>query len=297
MSVSTGLVLEGGGMRGVFSGGILEYFLKENIEFPYIVGVSAGACNAASYISKQERRNKDVTIGYSNHPEYISFKRLFKRGELFNMDLIFDRIPNVERPFDYDEFYKSPTKFHVGTTDCFTGETVYYEKNEIVGSFNEILRASSSLPMLAPPIKFDGRYLLDGGISDPVPIQKSIEDGNDKHVIVLTQSEGYQKTAASRGMWYFERKYKDFPGLIDVVQNRYRIYNDTLKYIHQLEREGKAFVFRPEDLRGVTRLERKRDRLESLYNHGYDMGKNRLAELEHFLSTPVKGKTSNVKPS
>ncbi|SES32456.1 patatin-like phospholipase family protein [Salisediminibacterium halotolerans] len=296
MISSVGLVLEGGAMRGVFSGGVLEYFLKENLEFPYVVGVSAGACNAASFISKQEKRNKDVTIGYSNHPDYISIKRLLKRGELFNMDLIFDRIPNVERPFDYDKFYYSPTRFHVGTTDCVTGQTVYFEKNEIVGNFNKILRASSSLPMLAPPIKHNGRYLLDGGISDPVPIQKSVEDGNDKHVIVLTQSEGYRKKAASKGMWYFERKYKDYPGLINVVQNRYRIYNDTIDYIHQLEREGRAFVFRPDDLRGVTRMERNRSRLESLYDHGYNLSQNKMTELQQFLSDS-EGNASNVESS
>ncbi|WP_343033768.1 patatin family protein [Alkalicoccus luteus] len=279
----TGLVLEGGGMRGVFTSGVLEYLLESNIQLPFVVGVSAGACNAASYISGQHGRNREVTIGYADHPEYISFKRLLRQGELFNMDLIFDTIPNIEQPFHYQQFFSSPQQFYVGVTDCITGETIYYEKSDAGRNFNLLLRASSSLPMVAKPVPFEGRMLMDGGISDPIPLKKSLDAGNKKHIIVLTQSAGYRKQPAKRGMWYFRRKYKGFPGLIQIVENRYRCYNDQLDQVQQLELEGKAFVIRPEDLSSVTRTDRNKERLEKLYRHGYDLMYRREQELKQFL--------------
>nr|WP_096188702.1 patatin family protein [Evansella halocellulosilytica] len=295
--VRIGLVLEGGGMRGVYTGGILEYFLEQNLHFPYIVGVSAGACNASSYISKQKGRNKAVTVDYAGHPEYISFKRLIRNGELFNMDLIFDRIPNKENLFDYDNFFKSKQRFYIGTTDCKTGETLYYEKNELADQLNKILRASCSLPMVAPVIEHNNRPLLDGGISEPIPINKSLADGNEKHVIILTQCEGYVKKPVKRGKWWFKQKYKNYPGLINIVENRYKTYNDTIEQVKQLEKEGKAFVFRPEDLREVTRIERRKDRLQALYDHGYEQAREHFEELRSFIDDslvrpPMEKKTT-----
>jgi predicted patatin/cPLA2 family phospholipase len=280
----TGLVLEGGGMRGVFTSGALEYLLESQMEFPYVIGVSAGACNAASYISRQKGRNRAVTVGYADHPDYISYKRLLRHGELFNMDLIFDQIPNTENPFDYHNFFSSKQEFYVGVTDCMSGGTLYYEKEEMRDGLNKILRASSSLPFVAPPINHDGRILMDGGLSDPVPVIRSVKDGNEKHVIVLTQKLGYRKAPAKRGMWYFRRKYRDFPGLINIIENRYLIYNQTLDYIQELESKGKAFVIRPSELYDVARTERNRGRLERLYQHGYEQMKKRADELEKFLT-------------
>ncbi|WP_146035905.1 patatin-like phospholipase family protein [Salipaludibacillus keqinensis] len=284
MLEKTGLVLEGGGMRGVYTGGVLEYFLEQNIHFPYIVGVSAGACNASSYISRQAGRNKAVTIGYADHPDYISVRRLIRSGELFNMDLIFNQIPNIENPFDYHQFFQSTQRFHVGATDCHTGETIYYEKQELGDDFNKILRASSSLPMIAPVVQHGERTLLDGGISDPIPIEQSIKQNNEKHIIILTQRKGYLKTPAKRGMWYFTRKYRNYPGLQEVVKNRSVVYNKALDQVDELEKQGKAFVFRPANLQNVTRLERKKDRLQALYDHGYDQAKARFDELMDFLN-------------
>lgn len=280
----TGLVLEGGGMRGVYTGGILELLLEKNISFPYVVGVSAGACNAASYVSRQTGRNKAVTIGYADHPEYISYKRFIRSGELFNMDLIFNQIPNKENLFDYNVFFQSNQHFYVGATDCHTGETIYYEKQELGDQFNKILRASSSLPIIAPVIEHAGRTLLDGGLSDPIPIEHSINYGNEKHVIVLTQCKGYLKKPAKHGMWYFTRKYRKYPGLINIVKNRSLAYNKALEHVDELEKQGKAFVFRPEHLHGVTRLERKKDHLEALYKHGYHQANERYEEMLEFLS-------------
>ncbi|AOM82873.1 patatin-like phospholipase family protein [Salisediminibacterium beveridgei] len=281
----TGLVLEGGGLRGVYTAGILEYFLKSGLSFPSVVGVSAGACNASSYISRQEKRNYAVTVGYAGHPDYISFKRFFSHGELFNMDLIFDKIPHQEHPFDYDRFYNSDQLLYTGVTDCVTGETVYYEKNEVKGDIITILRASSSLPMIAPIVRYDGRDYLDGGISDPIPINQSIKTGNQKHVIVLTQEKGYQKQQTKRGMLYFSRKYRDYPGLVDVVKRRYQIYNGLLRQVERMEEEGSAFVFRPDNLQGVKRLEKDAAKLDELYQHGMEHAKARSEELQRFINS------------
>src|SRR5690554_5843634 len=154
-------------MRGVYTGGILESFLEKKLYLPYVIAVSAGACHGASYVSKQSGRNKAVTVDYAGNPEYMSYKRLLRNGELFNMDFIFDQIPNVNNPFDYETFFQSKQSFFIGTTDCHTGEPVYYEKNELKNDLNKILRASSSLPFAAKEVEYDGRLLLDGGISDP----------------------------------------------------------------------------------------------------------------------------------
>jgi predicted patatin/cPLA2 family phospholipase len=250
-----GLVLEGGGMRGVYTAGVLEFFMENELYFPYIIGVSAGACNAASYISRQPGRNQDVTIGFVDHPDYISYKNLFYKKELFGMNLIFDKIPNELVPFDFDRFSLAKEKFVIGTTDCITGETVYYEKDQYVKDFLTIIRASSSLPFMAPSIQFDGRVLMDGGISDPIPIKKSIADKVKKNVIILTKSKGYRKRKSSfTGVTnYF---YKDYPGLNHQLENRYKLYNETLDYIEQLEAEGKVFVIRPETDCKVRRVER-----------------------------------------
>ncbi|MBU9711316.1 patatin-like phospholipase family protein [Evansella tamaricis] len=283
----TGLVLEGGGMRGVYTGGILEFFLERSIHFPYIAAVSAGACNASSYISKQYGRNKAVTVGYAGHPDYISIKRFFRVGELFNMDLIFDQIPNQNNPFDYDTFFNSEQAFYIGTTDCKTGETIYYEKSELGADLNKILRASCSLPMIAPIIEHDNRLLLDGGISDPIPINKSLMDGNEKHVVILTQCDGYIKKPITRGKWIYRKKYGAYRGLINIIETRSKLYNDSIEKVQKLEREGRAFVFRPDDLRNVTRLEKDKEKLQALYDHGYHQAEKRYEELKEFLRQPV----------
>lgn len=281
----TGLVLEGGGLRGVYTAGILEFFLNNGISFPSVIGVSAGACNAASYISRQKKRNYAVTVGYAGNPEYLSVKRLFRYGELFNMDLIFDRIPNQEHIFDYDRFYTSDQLLYTGVTDCVTGETIYYEKLEVQGHINTILRASSSLPMIAPIVNYDDRAYLDGGISDPIPINQSLKIGNQKHIIVLTQEKGYQKQPAKRGMLYFSRKYRNYPGLVDVVKRRFIIYNDLLKQVERMEEEGSAMVFRPDNLHGVKRIEKDARKLDELYQHGFNHARERSEELQRFIES------------
>lgn len=277
-----GLVLEGGGMRGVYTAGVLEYFLEQQIFFPYVIGVSAGACNAASYLSKQKGRNKTVTIKYASDPRYISWKNYFRNRQFFGMDFIFDEIPNKHVPYHYDVFYNSPSEFVVGTTDCSTGEPVYFNKQDYGKDLLTVLRASSSLPFIAPEISYQDKILLDGGISDPIPIKKAQQDGFSKNIVILTRNEGYEKKP-SKFHFLVDRKYPDYKGLQKALRNRYQIYNETMSYLEKEEKEGNTFIIRPTMSLKVGRMERNPDRLEELYNQGYEDAKKSFVNINKWI--------------
>lgn len=264
-----GLVLEGGGMRGQFTAGALDFFLDRGIDFDYVIGVSAGACNGTSYISRQRGRNKIVNTAFVKDWRFVSFRSLIVRGSLFGMDFIFDAIPNKLVPFDTETFLKSRVTFKVVTTDCATGRAAYYEKADFDSKFS-VLRASCSMPLLSPMVEFRGRKLLDGGIADPVPIRKAVADGFIKNVVILTRNRGYKKNPVklSEELLYRARYHK-YPALIKTILQRPDIYNETLDYLDELERRGQAVVIRPTAKLKVGRLEKNIDRLMELYKQGY----------------------------
>lgn len=272
-----GLVLEGGGMRGVYTAGVLEYFLEEGIRFPYIVAVSAGACQAASYLSEQKGRNRQVTIGYVRHPRYLSVMNLFRERSLFGMDLLFNELPNKLVPFDYGAFYRNPAQFWAVTTDAESGEPFYKEKGETVqdGNFMDYVRASSSLPFVSPPVRLEGRTLFDGGVVDPIPVGKSEKDGNDIHVIVLTREAGYRKSPGRTPDWLARRMYPHYPGLLESMKRRWQVYNASLERVESLEREGRAIVLRPPAGTGVDRMTKDEGKLSALYELGYRHARER----------------------
>lgn len=280
---SVGLVLEGGGMRGVYTAGVLEYFLEQELFFPYVIGVSAGACNAASYLSKQKGRNKIVTINYAADPRYISWRNFFKNRQFFGMDFIFDEIPNKHVPYHYDVFFNGPTEFVVGTTDCVTGESVYYKKQEYDSELLTVLRASSSLPFIAPEITFKDKILLDGGISDPIPLKKAQIDGYTKNIVILTRNKGYTKKP-SKFHFLVKRKYPHYKGLQNALQNRYEIYNETVSYLEKEEEKGNVFIIRPSAPLKVGRMERNPERLEELYIQGYQDAKQSNENLQKWVN-------------
>ena len=279
----TGLVLEGGGMRGVYTAGILECFLEEELFFPYIIGVSAGACNAASYLSKQKGRNKLVTVDYASDPRYISWKNYLRNGQFFGMDFIFDEIPNQHVPYHYDVFYDSPSEFVVGTTDCVTGQPVYFKKQDYGADLLTVLRASSSLPFLAPEIQFQDKILLDGGISDPIPIKKAQQDGYKKNIVILTRNKGYLKKP-SKFHFLVNRKYPNYKGLQQSIRMRYQKYNDTVNYLEKEEKEGNILIIRPTEPLKVGRMERNSQRLEELYFQGYQDAKASLKKIISYIN-------------
>ena len=278
---NVGLVLEGGGMRGLYTCGVLEYFMENDLYFKYVIGVSAGACNAASYISRQQRRNEKVIIGFVKDWRYMSLRNLILSKSYFGMDFIFDEIPNQHVPFDFRTFYESPGVFLVGATDCQTGKSIYLNKDDLGEQF-QALRASASLPMLSPIVNYKGYELLDGGISDAIPIKKSIEDGNTKNIIVLTRNKGYRKRPGKFNA-LLKLSYRNYPHLIETMQNRYKNYNETLDYIEHLEDEGKALVIRPSNKLEVGRLEKDPQKLYRLLHQGYEDTKRSYERIIEFV--------------
>lgn len=286
-----GLVLEGGGMRGVYTGGVLECFLDHGIHIPYVVGVSAGACNAASYVSRQKGRNKKVTIDYASHPRYVGIGNLFREKSIFGWSLIFDELPNKLVPFDYKAFYESPGQMWVGMTDAVDGRPVYVEKRETEarGNILSMIRASSSLPFVSPPVQADGRVLFDGGIADPIPLGKSMADGNTRHIIISTKPEGYRKTPFKYG-WVAKRVYGRYPGLVDALARRYQVYNDSLELAEELGSQGDALLIRPTASIDVGRMTKDQIRLTELYELGYRDAEAKLEQVKDWTSAFASSK-------
>lgn len=276
--VNLGLVLEGGGMRGVYTAGVLESFLEHELFFPYVIGVSAGAANAASYLSKQKGRNRTVNLDYVTDPRYISWRNFIKNRQFFGMDFIFDEIPNKLVPFDYDAFYQNKSEFVIGTTDCHTGKPIYYKKQDYGQDMLTVLKASSSLPFIAKEIYFKEKVLLDGGISDPIPIKRAQEDGFKKNVVVLTRNLGYQKKP-SRFQFLVKRKYPEYSGLQAALSHRYQKYNETLRYLYEEEKKGNVLIIRPTEPIEVGRMERNPEKLQRLFQSGFQDGTRCLEKI------------------
>lgn len=264
----TALIVEGGGLRGVYTAGVLRWFMERGFYLPYVIGVSSGACNCANYISRQKERSRIVNIDFITDPRYISYSRWLIRGELFGMRFLFDTLPNRLAPFDYDTFFGSTQRFLITVTECISGKALYMDRHTSRDRFLDVLRASCSLPLMSHPVHLDGRVLMDGGIADSVPIGKSIEDGNRKHILILTQPKGYRKKP-NRFAGVVALRYRRFPGLCRAVATRHRRYNATMDTIDAMQRDGKAFVIRPEQRLIVGRVERNQGKLSNVYGQGY----------------------------
>ena len=281
MGEKTGLVLEGGGLRGIFTAGVLDFFLEKNIEFDSCIGVSAGACHACSYLAKQYKRAFNVSVDYLDDKRYCSFYSLIKTGDLFGVDFVYDEIPNKLNPIDNEAFKKNKTKFQVVITNCETGEAEYPE----VKDFDKdtiYVRASSSLPLLARMVEINGNVYLDGGVSDSIPIRKSIENGNKKNVVILTRDKSYRKKQSALGR-ITGVKYKKFPKFVELMNTRYIRYNKELDYIDELEAKREIFVISKEVGLTLGRIEKNRKKLFEVYNIGYETARKNYEKLKKYL--------------
>ncbi|MCR5022895.1 MAG: patatin family protein [Lachnospiraceae bacterium] len=265
----TALILEGGGSRGVFTAGILDYFMEKNVYFPYVVGVSAGACNALDYCSKQIGRSRDTFILRDKSLKSISFGNLIKLGYFYDMDKPFYEFPYKYFPFDFETFKSSGIICEMVATDIDTGKSVYLTENIDNDRILNICRASSTLPLLAPIVHLDGRRYMDGGLSDSIPYGRSIMQGYKKHVVILTREMGYRKKLKSKSNEILRQVYKNEPTLVRTCLKRPKVYNRQLDILERLEREGRVFVIRPTE-KPVGRIENNLDRLDSFYQHGYN---------------------------
>ena len=265
---NTALVLEGGGMRGVFTCGVLDYLMDHKISFPYAIGVSAGACNGLSYMSHQRGRGKYSNIDLLAKYKYIGIRPLIKKRGLIDQQLLFHRFPDRILPYNYKAYAENPARFEMVTTDCRTGRACYWEEKHNEKRIIEIVKASSSLPYACPIIYVDGRPMLDGGIVDSIPLLRAYEQGYDKCVVVLTRNKGYRKSTKKVPVPSFI--YKKYPRLRVALRNRNKLYNEQLELVERLEEEGKIIVIRPEKPIVVGRMETSVKKLTDLYNQGYE---------------------------
>ena len=266
----TALVLEGGGMRGMFSAGVFEAFMLKGLVFPYITVVSAGACNILSYMSNQPLRTRRIIENYVTDKRYFSLKNWMEKGSIFGFDFIFEDLPQTLLPFDFETYYNYPGTLQVGTTDCRSGQSVWFGKEAIGHSFLPV-RASASLPFLAPIVHIGSRDLLDGALVAPIPYERAMEAGYKKFIIVLTRNSGYRKKKSVPKL-LLKTWYKNYPKLWEIMQQRPSLYNSQLEYVEQLEKEGKAVIIRPQIPLEIDRLDIKPDKLLALHDHGIGCG-------------------------
>ena len=280
--IKAGLVVEGGGMRGVYSSGVLDFFIEKDLFFENNYGVSAGACHLCSYLAKQYKRAFRVNVDYLNDKRYCSVHSLLKTGNLFGAEMLYDIIPNELDLFDYDTYNKNESNFYVVITDINTGKPEYVKIGDLKKDIIYV-RASSSLPLLAQNVKINDKEYLDGGISDSIPIKKSIADGNKKNVVILTRDSTYRKGKNSL-MPIIKLKYKKYPNFVKSMADRYIVYNEILDFIKELEDNGDVFVIRPKNPVKIGRTEKNKEKLEALYNEGYNDAKDCYEELIKYLN-------------
>ena len=267
---NTGLVLEGGGMRGVFTCGVLDAFMKHGVSFPYVVAVSARACNGLSYISQQPRRARYSNIDLLRKYGYISLKNLIAKGSIFDPNLLYERFPNDILPFDYEAFGRNPAVFEMVCTNCQTGLAEYLTEKSDRRRMMAIVKASSSLPYVAQITDVDGKPMLDGGIVDSIPVEHSIATGHPFNVVVMTRNRGFRSKETDRKVPRFI--YGDYPRLRVALSRRVEIYNRQLELVERMEEWGEVVVIRPQKPMEVDRICRDPEKLERLYEEGYHEG-------------------------
>ena len=263
----TGLVLEGGGMRGVFTCGVLASFMDRGIRFPYTIGVSAGACNGLSYMSGQRGRAKYSNIDLLEKYQYIGLKYLLKKRNIMDFDLLFQEFPEHILPYDYESYFSSPERYEMVTTNCVTGEANYFEEKQDKGRVIDIVRASSSLPFVCPIAYVDDVPMLDGGIVDSIPLMRARNEGFTHNVVVLTRNHGYRKEAKDIHIPSF--LYRKYPKMREALSRRCRVYNEQLEMVERMEEAGEITVIRPQKPVMVDRIERDIRKLTDLYEEGY----------------------------
>lgn len=279
-----GLVLEGGGMRGLYTAGVLDFFIDKGIYFRNCYGVSAGATQGCSYLSKQKGRAYRIFTKYMNDKRYASFGNLLKEGNYFGKDFSLKMIPDELEPYDHETFVNSGANFYAVASNCRTGEPAYLKVEDTRREVDmDKIWASCSLPLLSKNVHIEGEEYLDGGVADSIPVVKALRDGNKKVVLVLTRDSSYRKEP-NKLMPIIKLKYKSYPKLIELMEKRHRIYNKTLKRIEKFEKEGKIFVIRPKSVVEIGRLEKDTKKMKALYNVGYKEAKESFDKLMDYLN-------------
>ena len=278
-----GLVLEGGGMKGMYTAGVLDFFLDKGLDFSSVYGVSAGACHMCSYLSKQRGRALDVGIDYLDSKKYCSVESLLTTGDLFNVKTAYHLIPEYLNPYDYATFDRYEGRAYAVVTNIVTGKPEYLRIRDMKKDIDAI-RASASLPLVSRNVKIGGKLYLDGGIADAVPIQKSILDGNRKNVVILTKEGGYVRKPTSH-LELIKLRYLKYPKVYELMAKRHIAYNKMLEYLAKQQENGQAFVIRPKKKSDVGRIEKDAEKLKALYEEGYRDAEGCFELLQNYLES------------
>lgn len=276
----TGLVLEGGTFRGIFSAGVMDAFIEAGVEFPYVVGVSAGISNGVSYVSKQFGRNIDILENYRLDKRYIGAGNFLKCKSCFGLDFVFGDIPNELIPFDYDTYHRYKGRVRVGVTNADTGSAEFMDGLTDSETW-QFLRATCAIPGLFPPIEINGGHYYDGGLACPIAITQAIKDGCTKNVIILTQPEGFVKKCGKGNVVMSQLIKHKFPKVEIMLLARHRIYNRQVKFCEELERRGKALIIRPKER--LDSMEKDTTKLRATWQSGYDEAMGRMDEIKAFI--------------
>lgn len=267
MMYQAGLVLEGGGMKGLYTAGVLEYLLEQNVEFSHCYGVSAGACHLCSFLSKQRGRMYRISVDYLDDSRYCSVRSLLRTGDLFGAQMCYYDIPEKLNKFDHEAYARYTGKAYAVVTNIVTGEAEYLPLKDLHTDIQAV-RASASLPLVSRNVEIGGEFYLDGGISDAIPIRKSIADGNKKNIVILTKEQGFRRKPASH-LSLFKMKYRKYPSVYENMKNRHIVYNETLDFLERAKMTGEAFVIRPQKFSNIGRIEKDKNKLTALYHEGY----------------------------
>ncbi len=276
-----GLVLEGGGLKGVYTAGVLDLFLDKGIEFSSCYGVSAGACCLCSFLSKQKGRAYHVNVDYLDDKNYCSLYSLLKTGDLFGAEMCYHRIPDELYPYDYETYDQYQGVFYSVVTNIESGYAEYIPIKDMKKDIDAV-RASASLPLVSRNVNYHGKLYLDGGISDAIPLRKSMKDGNHKNVVVMTKEIGYRRKPSSMTS-LIKLRYKKYPKVYELMKNRHIAYNETLDFIEEQVKAGNTFLIQPEKKSDVGRIEKDRVKLKALYEEGYQEAADCYEDLLKFL--------------
>lgn len=277
------LILEGGSLRCLFTSGVLDAFLEQDLEFSYVGGVSAGSMCAMNYISRQMGRTRDVNLNFVHDRRYLSLRNMLRRRQLFDFDFLFGELSATLIPFDWETFEASGQRFVVTATRCLTGEPEYFEKGACA-DLTAAIAASSSLPLVSRMVTVEGKKYLDGGLSMPIPYRKAMEEGFGRVVLVLSRHKGYRKTPAPA--WKkraYARYFGPLPKLLQAINDIPDRYNRMQDEIDELERAGKVFVIRPPHPVAVSRFEQDKRKLDELYHVGRNCGMSAMGSLRAYL--------------
>lgn len=282
MSSKTGLILEGGAIRGIFTAGILDCLLDNGIEFPYVSGVSVGVSNASGFMSRQRGRSKKV-LTHENTHSFFGMPSFIRTGKMVDLDECIINYAMKNFPYDFETYHKNKNIWEIVVVNCETGKAEYVQNlADDMETLNYCI-ASCSLPFICKPKYLNGKYYMDGSLADSLPVQRALDSGCDKILIVLTKAEiheatDYKKLKLLVNLFY-KRKY---PKLAEVILNRKEQYEQQMQQIEQLEREGRAMIIRPEKTT-VGHFENNRKKLENCYNDAYKLMEDKLDELKAFM--------------